>query len=364
MIYIALFVFIFTAIQFIVSLINLFCAEKMLKSTDQNSKLVSVLIPARNEEKNIDTLVQDILNQPYQNFELIICDDQSDDRTADIVCGYSQQDERIKLINIKKLPPGWLGKNYACYTLSKYAGGDYLLFLDADVRIKGDIILRTISHSEKYCLGLISIFPKQIMCSWGEKSTVPVMNYILLTLLPLILVRRSKFKSLSAANGQFMFFKAPLYRDINPHEYVKSNKVEDIAIARLFKSKKIRVSCQTGDESVTCRMYNNLRDAVNGFSKNVIAFFGNSFILALLFWFISTLGFIFVILNLRPVFSAAYILMYVLTKICVSISSRQNIPENILLIIPQQIFLGMFICNFLINKFKNRQQWKGRNIYY
>ncbi len=362
MIYIAWFVFVFTAIQFMVSLVNLLFAEKMHKGTEHSGRMVSVLIPARNEEKNIESLIKDMLNQPYQKIEIIIYDDQSEDNTAGIVSKYALQDNRIRLIHSKGLPHGWLGKNYACYILSKYAMGDYLLFLDADVRISGDIIQQAVSYSLKHKLGLISIFPRQLMLSWGEKFTVPVMNYILLTLLPLILVRKSKFTSLAAANGQFMFFEASSYKDINPHEQVKSNKVEDIAIARLFKSKKMKVSCQVGDKRVACRMYNGFKDAVNGFSKNVTAFFGNSFLLAALFWFISTLGFLFVILNLQLMYSAVFILVYILTRICASARSRQNIFENILLIIMQQMFLGLFICKSLINKFKNQQQWKGRNI--
>lgn len=139
--------------------------------------------------------------------------------------------------------------------------------------------------------------PKQVIKTFGERITVPNMNYILLSLLPLILVRKSGFPSLSAANGQFMFFRAHEYKMMQPYRTVRSDKFEDISIARLYKRHKIKTACMLGDESITCRMYSGIRESVSGFSKNVIAFFGYSFSLVIIFWLISTQGFIPVLLS-------------------------------------------------------------------
>jgi len=225
----------FTVIQLLIVVVNLIFNQLIMNSNIHFNGCVSVLIPARDEEKNIANLLNDLQNQEYQNIEIIVFNDQSTDKTAEIVNTKSKTDKRIKLINSNVLPDGWLGKNYACHSLSQYAKGEYLLFLDADVRIKKDIITKTVQFSKNHNLGLLSIFPKQIMFTLGEQITVPNMNFILLSLLPLILVRKSKFPSLAAANGQFMLFNTDTYRKIMPHEKMKTNKVEDIEIARYYK---------------------------------------------------------------------------------------------------------------------------------
>jgi len=362
MIYLSYFIIIFLIIQFIVSLINLIFNQKIENSKSNFDGLVSVLIPARNEEQNIATILTDLQNQNYQNIEILVFNDQSTDKTEDIVKQFSENDKRIKVINSTGLPDNWLGKNFGCYSLAKIAKGEYFLFLDADVRVYKNIIINTIQKAEQKNLGLLSIFPKQIMLSLGEKITIPNMNFILLTLLPLILVYKSKFQSLSAANGQFMLFNSKIYKLMQPHEKMKSKKVEDIEIARFYKQNNIKIACLTGNNSISCRMYQNFGEATNGFSKNVLMFFGNSFFVALFFWLITSFGFIIIYFNFDLKIFLLYLFITILTRIFVSITSKQNIFTNLILAIPQQISLGIFIFKALINKQKKQFKWKGRNI--
>lgn len=362
MLYIAWFVFCFTLLQLMIAVINLLFVSKLRTENISEKPLVSVLIPARNEEKNIGHVLEDLLNQDYQQIEVIVLNDMSDDTTAEIVTSYAGRDNRIRLINADRLPEGWLGKNRACHVLSLYATGTYYLFLDADVRVGNKLVGNAISYMNRFHLALVSIFPKQIMRTWGEKITVPVMNYILLTLLPLILVRKSRFSSLAAANGQFMFFNSAVYKALHPHEKMKNNLVEDIEIARYLKKEHYQVACLAGDSSIQCRMYSGAKDAVRGFSKNVSAFFGNSTVMAFVFWLITTFGFIAVLHSLSlPVF-LSYVFFYVLTRIIVSVVSEQNTVENLLLLFPQQISLGLFIYHAIINKKNKIYHWKGREI--
>jgi chlorobactene glucosyltransferase len=201
-----------------------------------------------------------------------------------------------------------------------------------------------------------------MMHSWGEYVTVPNMNYILLSLLPLILVRKSGFPSLAAANGQFMLFNAATYKAMQPHEKMKASKVEDIETAKYFKQNKIKVACLAGNQSIRCKMYEGFSEAVNGFSKNVIMFFGNSFLWAILFWTITSLGFIFVIMSLSIKLACIYFLFLILTRISVSVASKQNIFINLLLAFPQQLIMGLFIYKAIINQSKKAFEWKGRKI--
>lgn len=363
MLYLAYFIYVFASAQLIVSLVNLIFSQPFPKSKLQLQPLVSVLIPARNEEKNISNILDDLKNQKYNNLEIIIFDDESTDKTAEIVSAKSQTDERIILINSEGLPKGWLGKNFACHSLAKQAKGEFMLFLDADVRVGSNIIIDTITQLRKHNLSLLSIFPKQKMHSWGERITVPNMNFILLSLLPLVLVRSSKRPSLSAANGQFMLFESLAYKKLLPHEKMRSKKVEDIEIAKFFKKEGLKIACLTGKEEISCRMYKSFREAVNGFSKNVIMFFGNSFTCAILFWLVTTLGFLVVWFYMPIQLFVIFLVLILFTRIFISFGSRQNVIINLLLIIPQQLSMGLFIYKAIINKIRKEHQWKGRNIY-
>jgi glycosyltransferase involved in cell wall biosynthesis len=362
MIYLGLFILVFTLLQFVVAVVNLLTVTHLPHKALTLAKKVSVLIPARNEEHNISLLLEDLSNQRYRNFELIVFNDQSDDGTADTVRNFNKGYPRISLINSYHLPEGWIGKNYACHSLAEHADGDYMLYLDADVRIGPDLICDSVCFAEKTGSELVSIFPKQLMGTAGEQVTVPNMNYILLSLLPLVLVRKSGFPSLAAANGQFMLFKTSAYNELKPHRIMRDNKVEDIAISRFYKKQGKAVSCLLGDDRIMCRMYDGFQGTVYGFSKNVTEFFGNSYLLAILFWLITTFGFIVVLAYLPLWIFGIYIAVCLLTRAAISVSSRQNVLRNLICILPLQVSMGMFIWKSVINRIKGKYIWKGRNI--
>lgn len=357
MLIIVSFIFIISGIQLLTVVLNWLFSHELRDEQTIDRPLISVLIPARNEEKNIHQLLVDLQHQTYENIELLVFDDHSSDRTAHLVLELAQTDKKIRLIETKPLPGGWLGKNWACYNLAQAAKGTFYLFLDADVNVNADLIQKTVAFANKRQLGLLSIFPKQIMQTAGEKLTVPLMHFILLTLLPLFLVRISKFKAHAAANGQFMLFRAATYQKYQPHQYFRNEKVEDIQIARFFKSQKIAIACLTETEIITCRMYRNYREACDGFSRNIHMFFGNSTILTLLFWFITTFGWLFVALYSIRLF-VLYLIMVILIRILVSLTAKQNVWDNIILHLPQQLAMA----GIIVKSLKKEKHWKGRSI--
>lgn len=359
--YLVYIVIVFTFIQLLVALVNYVFRQKIPVRKGYNN-LISVLIPARNEAHNIGNLLDDLLKLDYQNFEILVFDDQSTDNTREIVLKYRASDSRILLIESTGLPAGWLGKNYACYKLSQHARGEYFVFLDADVRVQNNLLERTVLKAQKYNLALLSIFPKQEMKTFGEQITVPFMNYILLTLLPLIQVRKSNYASLSAANGQFMLFKADVYKNLNPHVLMKDKKVEDISIARFYKQNQFKIACLAGNADVICRMYSSFPEAINGFSKNVIMFFVNSYAGAILFWLITTFGFIPILLVYGLKGLGIYLASVLLIRFFVSKASCQSAVQNMLFMIFQQFSLGVAIAKSIQNKKRNQYTWKGRNI--
>ncbi|HNX20788.1 MAG TPA: glycosyltransferase family 2 protein [Bacteroidales bacterium] len=326
------------------------------------SPLVSILIPARNEGKNIQNLLQDLTAQSYPNLEIIICNDHSEDNTRDVIIKEIQKDSRIHLIDSEDLPSDWLGKNWACHQLAQTANGEFFLFLDADVRVEKTLVEKTMIYSQKQHLGLLSIFPAQEMLTIGEYNTVPLMHYILVTLLPLPLVLKSKYASLAAANGQFMLFDASIYKQEKPHEKVKKNKVEDIRIAQNFKKSKINTACITGIQEIRCRMYQSYQEGIMGFSKNMVTFFGNSYLLAFLFWGLTTLS-----LFLVPIFGTMneiilFFTFFILTKIFFSLTSKQNVALNLLYTLSQHFTMLIILIFSIYSKFTKTQQWKGRSI--
>lgn len=188
------------------------------------------------------------------------------------------------------------------------------------------------------------------------------MNYILLTLLPLVFVRISPFKSHAAANGQFMLFDAEVYRKIQPHQLVKNSAIEDISIVRLFKKEKIRSACVTGEKRIQCRMYKTYKEAVSGFSKNVFMFFCNMPVFAFLFWAFSALGFIPVLFTL-PQYLSYYFVTVVLILVLYSSVSKQNIVLNMLLFPLHLIFFITILWKALLIRKHKKLKWKERNIY-
>jgi hypothetical protein len=157
-------------------------------------------------------------------------------------------------------------------------------------------------------------------------------------------------------------FTSTKYKKLEPYKKFKNTLVEDISIARYYKKNKAKVSCMLGNENILCRMYKGYNEAVNGFSKNVLMFFGNSPVLALLFWLFSTLGFIPILLYRTDLF-VFYITIILFTRILVSITSKQNVLDNIFFLLPQQYFLLHIILKAISLKFSKNYLWKGRRIY-
>lgn len=359
----AVFVLAVTGIQLGVALFNLLAGERLLRTTAAGPVPVSVLIPARNEAPRIGALLSDLLRSEGIPQEIIVCDDQSDDGTAEIVEDFRYRCARVKLIRTDGLPAGWTGKNFACHRLAACASGQYLLFLDADVRIGPGAIGRLLATACRHRLGLLSVFPHQLLGSWGEKAVVPLMNEILLTLLPLRAVRKVPGQpALAAANGQVMLFDASVYRRLQPHREVRSQPVEDIRIARYYKNCRIATGCYAGDPDIACRMYRGLGESLAGFSRSLPAFFGGSYLLAFIFWLVTALGFWPVYRSFPLGMTVFYLAVYLLIRYLVARIGRQPAAIHLLFWPLQQVAFGCILGRSLFLRCRRKQRWKGRRI--
>ena len=353
---------IFFGLRFLTALTNVIFSPVLKPCSQSDDSLVSVLIPARNEGNNLSNILSDLQKQSYRNVEVIVFNDESTDNTKELAESFSRIDSRFHVIDSGGLPDGWLGKTHACYQLAKQAHGEYLLFLDADVRTESGFIESGLAQMRNQKLKMLSIFPKQEMKTLGEKITVPVMNFILLSLLPLILTRISSRSSLAAANGQFMLFEKNTYFQLKPHETVKNELTEDILIARLYKKRGQKIQCMTGNQTIRCRMYRNLSEALNGFSRNIAEFFGGSHPMELFYWLIGTFG-IFAVIFSQPLTIILVVLILITgINLFVSISGRQSFLQNFCLAIPRQLFLGIIVFLSYRIKIRKKTRWKDRNI--
>ncbi len=166
--YITLFLLSFAALRLFVAMVNLITQPFLPSAKPVSFPLVSVLIPARNEENNIGNLLSLLSKQTYLNLEILVYNDLSTDNTAKIIRQKQTEDSRISLIEGVTLPLGWLGKNHACHNLSQRATGRYLLFLDADVKVSPLFIENAVAYMQKNQLSLLTLFPRQRTLSLGE----------------------------------------------------------------------------------------------------------------------------------------------------------------------------------------------------
>lgn len=353
--------FLFLGLRFMVVLVNFFFHLRRPRKTSGLNQTISILIPARNEEDHIGRILDCILNQDYKNFEVVVCDDHSTDRTTAILEEYSKQHKEVKWFRGEALPPGWTGKNYACYQLAEKAEGDILLFVDADVEIYGNIISAMQGYMKKRKLALLSIFPRQLMKTAGEQATVPVMNWILLSLLPLPMVVLGLRSSFAAANGQFMMFRAHVYHKLQPHAIVRASPVEDIEIMRHYKKAFYRCATLLGDQRVQCRMYSGYREAIAGFSKNVLHFFSGSLFWVVFFMVFTTLGLLFTGLWSFPAFLLA-LGTALLSRVLISLMSHQPVLNNLLLVPVQHVSFLWMLKMAWMQKSRGSLIWKGREI--
>lgn len=343
---------------------NLFTAP-VIRPVDYSGEMhcVSVLIPVRNESLNIEQCLKCVSEQNYENIEIIVLDDLSEDDTYDKALKYSATDSRIKVFRGTPAPDGWKGKSWACMQLSRLSKGNYLLFIDADVRLYPSAAGSALSEAVRSDTDLLSVFPEQIMITAGEKITVQILNWLMLSFLPLKKVYGSADPRFAAANGQFMFFKRSSYEQTGGHEIVSDKIVEDIEFSRIFKKKNLKVKLMLSKNIVNCRMYNSLTESINGFTKNY--FPGSSMTPAFFILTLLITSFVYLSPIVLLFFNHVYvylILILIIQNIIVSFLSTQNIILNLFLF-PFQIIMMVFIgFRSLILLNTGKVYWKNRKL--
>jgi len=262
---------------------------------------VSVLVPARNEERRIRDCLASLIAQEPPVREIILLDDRSTDQTSAIARELGFREEpgsRLRLLRGEELPEEWVGKNWACHQLSQAAAleSGHLLFTDADT-IHGSSCVRTaLAHAVSNRADLLSLWPDQITGTWSEKLVIPLGYLLFMAFHPFPLLRllqekperaacwgftRKRLAALGAANGQFLLFRRDSYQGLGGHEALKDHLVEDIAFGRKVASRTgegMRLVNSDGIDLLRCRMYSGFSELWEGFSKNLRPVFEESHI--------------------------------------------------------------------------------------
>jgi chlorobactene glucosyltransferase len=246
--------------------------------------LVSVLIPARNEERALERCLRSLLAQDYGNFEVLVLDDQSSDGTAAIVQRLTREDVRFRLIRGADLPSDWLGKHWACQQLAEQAQGTLLLFTDADTVHHPQALANAVSARQREGADMLTAFPREILGSWGEKLTVPLFGWSFLCFQPVLLIHRTRLRRVSVAVGQFMLFRREALVQVGGFAAVRGDIADDLALARAIRKAGLRLRVLDGTDRVECRMYHGFKEALVGFSKNLFAAFRYNLLLFLFVW--------------------------------------------------------------------------------
>jgi chlorobactene glucosyltransferase len=363
---------VFLLVLLIIELSNYFILRRLDRSSrPANGPLISVLVPARNEELNIELCLTSILSQDYASFELIVLDDNSTDDTNQILSAMARNEPRLKLMKGQPLPAGWIGKNWACHQLSQAAIGELLLFVDADTQMKPAALRSTVGAMQDSGADLISALPSEEVVSWGEKFIVPIIHWSIFCIIPLALAYAFRISALAISNGQFMCFKRTAYVKFGGHAAVRKAVVEDKAISRLISRGGMRWRLMDGTGALSCRMYRSSKEAAEGLIKNLFPFFGYNIPFFIFVWIWLIVVFwqpiiSLIMLGLGVGFPESNI-VYAWTGIGLAILlwaifyKRFGFPLYLVLLYPiTQIVISSVAMFSLIRNLKRNTTWKGR----
>lgn len=351
------------SIFLLINIINNYFYLRPTKSGVVDSK-IAILIPARNEEEKIKNLLSDLSDQILlSDYSITVLDDNSTDLTADTVRTFSKQGGNIEVMEGKPLPNDWLGKNYACHQLAiTKSDTNYLVFLDADVRVSNDAIATALSELQVKKLDFISPYPRQIAKSWSEHLIQPLLQWSWLSTLPIKIAQKSSRPSLTAANGQFFVVKTAAYIASGGHKSIKGEVIDDMELAKSLKRSGFKGGVSNGSKIASCRMYQNWSQLRNGYQKSLWRAFKdipNAIVLSLLLIVFFIYPFI-EMLKGSLIGLVSYFLV-VLSRMVTAKLSRGNLLASFLHPISISLLIYLLITSW-IHHSRGNLAWKGRKL--
>jgi hypothetical protein len=243
-------------------------ALRLIENGDRSGICVSVLIPARNEAMRIGPLLDSVLTSEGVTSEICVLDDESQDGTDAIVEVYSRRHSNVRLLKGVPVPDGWSGKQFACYQLAQQAKFDELVFLDADVALSKDALLRAITQRRRINADLLSGFPRQRVITMGEQLLIPLIHLILLCFLPFGLMRWTRMTGAAAGCGQFFLTTKQAYGLSGGHSSIRKSLHDGIMLPRAYRMSGLKTDLFDAADLAQCRMYTSFEETWSGLLKN------------------------------------------------------------------------------------------------
>ncbi|MBV9271930.1 MAG: glycosyltransferase [Candidatus Eremiobacteraeota bacterium] len=231
---------------------------------------LSIIVPARNEERQIERCVQSLLSQRYPDLEVIVVDDQSSDATADILAGIASRDSRLHVIRGQPLPQGWIGKPWALMQGARAARGDLLLFTDADTEHEPLASASSASYLQAFVLDVLSVLTDQELVTTAERAILPTILWTIgFAVGSLDALNDPRRPQNALFNGQYIMFRRNAYFELGGHEAVRGEIAEDFELAHLVKQRRYRSHMVGANGLIRTRMYRSFSEIWRGFGKNL-----------------------------------------------------------------------------------------------
>lgn len=247
---------------------------RWLKDVEPASDLaypkVSIIVPARNEEREIEEALQSVLHLDYPDYEVLVVNDRSTDRTAEILARMQTQYPQLAVAHVTELPAGWLGKNHAMFVGAAQAQGELLLFTDADIVMRPDCLKRAVTYLEREPLDFLPMTPDVTMPNWLLEAFVTVF-VILFTLHIKPWKLRDPKSPAHVGIGAFNLIRKSVYQQIGTHRAIAMRPDDDLKLGKLVKKHGFVHDVLNGSGFLTVRWYASLRELVHGLEKNSFA---------------------------------------------------------------------------------------------
>jgi glycosyltransferase involved in cell wall biosynthesis len=326
--------------------------------------MVSVIVPARNEEACLRACLESLVARTEVNFEIIVVDDGSTDRTREIAQSFPE----VRVIEPGPLPSGWSGKNNALVAGAKEARGEWLLFTDADTVHRAGSLARSLTEARQKKTALLSYSPEQEVHGLWEKAVMPVIFAELASTFRPSLVS-DPASSVAAANGQYILVSREAYDAVGGHAVVATSLLEDVELARAVKASGRKIFFRYGGDAVRTRMYRSFAQLKEGWTKNLALLFPSSGRLAVLrtteFVLILGSASVAVVMAIRgrpPVALAVGILAFAMTSLFLKRIRKAHFSwdATVLALIGLPLFSYLLLRSRIAYR-KGTVSWKGRS---
>ncbi len=343
-----------------ISFINFLTIRTPTKAT-QIEESISVVVPLRNEAKNVAELVASLHNQKsLTRVEYLLLDDNSEDETLTLLQQHTTWLSNFHILSGSMLPQGWIGKTWALQQLFERSSGEIIISIDADVRLVPDAISRAVTLLKDTQLDFLSPYPKQLAYIWPEKLIQPLLQWSWMSTVILRIAEKSSLTSMVVANGQFFVVRRAALAQVGGYESVRNKVLDDVVLARSLVKNGSHGCVANGATIASTRMYSSWREIQAGYGKSLHAAFGSIFGSAIAITFLFLTGIAPLIAGITGSTIGWYAYAAVtLTRTMSAIKVGKSGLDAILHPISSAILIYLIIYSWMM---RGQVQWKGRTL--